>query len=45
MVNDNHMDNYLKDILTFVYYGSARPNKKTVLKMSSAEFFTHHAKQ
>ena len=22
LVNDNHVDNYLKEILTFVYYGS-----------------------
>ena len=22
LVNDNHMDNYLKEILAFVYYGS-----------------------
>ena len=21
LVNDNHMDNYLRDILAFVYYG------------------------
>ena len=26
MVNDNHVDNYLKEILAFVYYGSTINN-------------------
>ena len=27
MVNDNHVDNYLKEILAFVYYGSIVNNQ------------------
>ena len=27
LVNDNHMDNYLKEILVFVYYGSIVNNQ------------------
>ena len=27
MVNDNHMDNYLKEILAFVYYDSIVNNR------------------
>ena len=28
MVNDNHVDNYLKEILAFVYYGSTQSTQK-----------------
>ena len=27
LVNNNHMDNYLKEILAFVYYGSIVNNQ------------------
>ena len=27
LVNDNHVDNYLKEILAFVYYGSVVNNQ------------------
>ena len=27
LVNDNHVDNYLKEILAFVYYGSTVNNQ------------------
>ena len=38
LVNDNHVDNYLKEILAFVYYGSFvnnRPNKNKIRTKSN----------
>ena len=40
LVNDNHMVNYLKKILAFVYYGSTvnhRLNKRTSLQNMNAK--------
>ena len=38
LVNDNHMDNYLKDILAFVYHGyiaNSRPNESTKMVLGN----------
>ena len=45
LVNDNHMDNYLKEMLVFVYYGSIvnnQPNKKNNKKKNNnKKQYTH----
>ena len=31
LVNDSHLDNYFKEILTFVYYGSIEQSTQNLL--------------
>ena len=42
LVNDNHVDNYLKDILAFVYYGSIVNNRSKNRKESGQPYAGDH---